>query len=112
MKMYTIEWIYFSKGDPMRYKIHISLPKLGIVETQIIDCNSYDEACHLARDAAWDLYMTHEGASEDLPSYNDLLEKYHGEWFDLIDSEFERAIDDLYVRTIQDNIEYYIGEEE
>lgn len=96
----------------MRYKIHISLPKLGIVETQIIDCNSYDEACHLARDAAWDLYMTHEGTSEDLPSYDDLLEKYHGEWFDLIDSEFERAIDDLYVRTIQDNIEYYIGEEE
>lgn len=96
----------------MRYKIHISLPKLGITETQTIDCNSYDEACHLARDAAWDLYMAHEGTSEDLPSYDDLLERYHGEWFDLIDSEFERAIDDLYVRTIQDNIEYYIGEEE
>ena len=57
----------------MRYKIQISLPKVGITETQVIDCNGYDEACHLARDAAWDLYMAHEGTSEDLPSYDDRI---------------------------------------
>ena len=91
------------------FKLAAEIPKLGIVKTDAALCESETEALYRARDFGWQLYMENEG-TEELPSWDVLAERYHGEWFDLIDSEFERALDDLYVRTIESSVVYWIEE--
>lgn len=74
------------------------------------DCIDDCEAIHLARDLAWDLYGEVEDSRIELPSFNSLLEMYRGEWFDLSERDFDRAIDDLYVRTVNEHIDYWVEE--
>ena len=99
------------RSRTMRFKLKASLPAIPEARIgQIVDCSNEDEAFHLAEDLAWDLYTQYEGTKYELPSFSDLEERYHGEWFDLIDSEFDRAITDLYVRTIKEQTEIYVTE--
>jgi hypothetical protein len=93
------------------YIIFAQIPSIeDSLESELIKCWNKEEAIHLAKDKAWDLYFKYEGKLYDLPSYEDLEERYHAEWFDLIDSEFERALDDLYIRTIQESVDYWVEE--
>ena len=94
----------------MNYKIKVSIPKAGVSSEKIIKCGSDAEAAHMAQNAAWDLYTKVEGSSYELPSYDDLFERYRSEWFDLSNSEFDQCLDDLYVRTIISNIDYSVEE--
>ena len=88
---------------------HVEIPEVAEEEHEI-ECWTLTEAIHLAKDYAFELYFKHEGSSYDLPSYDDLEERYHAEWFDLIDSEFERALDDMYIRIIQNAVRYWVDE--
>jgi len=94
-----------------KYIIFAEIPSIeDSLESEIVECWNEEEAIHLAQDKAWDLYFKYEGSLYDLPTFNELEERYHMEWFDLIDSEFERAIDDLYIRTIIQNTDYWVKE--
>lgn len=77
-----------------------------VEEFCVDDC----EAMHLARDLAWDLYGKVEDSQEDLPSYDTLVERYRAEWFDMSERDFDMAIDDMYIRTIDMHIDYWIQE--
>ena len=93
-----------------RYKIQIEVPKAKVKEVETISCNGPEEANHIAQNAAWALYTKVEGSSYDLPSYEDLFDRYRSEWFDRAERDFDQSLDDLYVRTIINNIDYSVEE--
>ncbi len=96
-----------------KFKLCAELPNVPGAEADMIEeCLDDCEAMHYARDFAWDLYGQYEDKREEIPSYATLVDKHRMEWFDLSTNEFERAIDDLYVRTVENQIDYWIEEVE
>ncbi len=91
-----------------KYTLHAVLKKANKQKVMPALLVNDDEAFMMARDLAWELYMANEG-SEELPSYNDLFAEYDS---GMGYYSTKAMVDDLYVRTIEDNIEYWYEEVE